>query len=266
MRCNRSRNKDFNRDSGRTTAAAPMGFDQIALSVPHGRRPRSAGAPRIAYVPGVLVTVSGVRPGYRTDNDGRWRALVRPTPARTALGQSPPVRDTSFAGGYTSSVGRKYKPRIWRNSYFRMYRHASPTSRVTFFVIMSKGEVYTDGSFYTQPVVCLKCLIAALMCSAGTRRQPRRPDNKLLGRPETVVDDGEVKVIVETDPPQTTSELAAGFGWSNPEELAKCCPKRVDSEKVLVNVWWTNAGVNHYSFLRSGRRLRQIYIVNNCNP
>lgn len=39
--------------------------------------------------------------------------------------------------------------------------------------------------------------------------------NKPRGRPETRVNNEELKVIVEADPSQTTSELAAGFGVSD---------------------------------------------------
>lgn len=67
--------------------------------------------------------------------------------------------------------------------------------------------------------------------------------NKPRGRPETQVDNEELKAIVEADPSQTTSELAAGFGVSDktilihlkqigkvkklekwvPHDLAHCC-------------------------------------------
>ncbi|GBP43936.1 hypothetical protein EVAR_41793_1 [Eumeta japonica] len=65
--------------------------------------------------------------------------------------------------------------------------------------------------------------------------------NKPRRRPETLVDYEELKVIVETDPSQTKSELAAGFDSqkrssqsSNPEEAAESCPKRkLTYKKVL---------------------------------
>jgi histone-lysine N-methyltransferase SETMAR len=153
--------------------------------------------------------------------------------------------------------------------------------------------------------------------------------NKPRGRPETKVDNEELKAIVEADPSQTTSELAAGCGvsdktvlihlkqigkvkklerwvphelsaanrqtrvdccvtllnrhnnegilnriitcdekwilydnrkrssqWLNPGEPAKSCPKRkLTQKKLLVSVWWTSAGVVHYSFLKSGQTI-----------
>ncbi|XP_064292196.1 histone-lysine N-methyltransferase SETMAR-like [Plodia interpunctella] len=39
--------------------------------------------------------------------------------------------------------------------------------------------------------------------------------NKPRGRPETLVDNQELKAIVEADPSQTTSKLASGFGVSD---------------------------------------------------
>lgn len=153
--------------------------------------------------------------------------------------------------------------------------------------------------------------------------------NEPRGRPDTQVKNEELKAIVEADPSQTTSELAAAFGvsdktilihlrqigkikklekwvphelteanqqtrvaccvsllnrhnnegilnrivtcdekwilydnrkrssqWLDPGEPAKPCPKRkLTQKKILVSVWWTSAGVIHYSFLRSGQTI-----------
>lgn len=43
---------------------------------------------------------------------------------------------------------------------------------------------------------------------------------------------------------------------SDPGVQAKLCPKRKISQIKLI-VWWSSAGVNHYSFLQSGDRYRQ---------
>lgn len=153
--------------------------------------------------------------------------------------------------------------------------------------------------------------------------------NKPRGRPETQVDNEELKAIVEADPSQTTSELAAGCDvsdktvlihlkqigkikklerwvphelteanrqtrvdccvtllnrhnnegilnriitcdekwvlydnrkrsaqWLDPGQPAKSCPKRkLTPKKLLVSVWWTSAGIVHYSFLKSGQTI-----------
>ncbi|KAL0893266.1 hypothetical protein ABMA27_014864 [Loxostege sticticalis] len=111
-------------------------------------------------------------------------------------------------------------------------------------------------------------------------------------RPETKVENEELKAIVEADPSQSTSEIAAGFGVSdktvfiNLKQIGKlnlqtrvdfcvtflnrhnnegilnriitCDEKRIlyDNRNAL---WWTSAGVVHYSFLKSGKRLRQTW-------
>jgi histone-lysine N-methyltransferase SETMAR len=151
-------------------------------------------------------------------------------------------------------------------------------------------------------------------------------DNEPRGRPETKVNNDELKVIVEADSSQSTSELAAAFNvndktilihlnqigkikklgkwvpyelteqqqqtrvdacinllnrhtnegilnrivtcdekwilydnrkrpqqWLDRGEAAKSCPKRkLSQKKLLVSVWWTCAGIVHYSFLRPG--------------
>ncbi|GBP85048.1 hypothetical protein EVAR_48385_1 [Eumeta japonica] len=46
----------------------------------------------------------------------------------------------------------------------------------------------------------------------GTNAAETARRNQSRGRPETLVDNEKLKVIVEVDPSQTTSELAAGFG------------------------------------------------------
>ena len=44
--------------------------------------------------------------------------------------------------------------------------------------------------------------------------------------------------------------------WLNPGEPAKSCPKRkLTQKKLLVSVWWTSAGVVHFSFLKSGQTI-----------
>ncbi|GBP28114.1 hypothetical protein EVAR_76205_1 [Eumeta japonica] len=55
--------------------------------------------------------------------------------------------------------------------------------------------------------------------------------NILRGRPESLVDNKELEVIVEADPSRNTSELAAGFGWLSPEEPAKFYHKQKLSQK-----------------------------------
>ncbi|GBP21817.1 Histone-lysine N-methyltransferase SETMAR [Eumeta japonica] len=92
------------------------------------------------------------------------------------------------------------------------------------------------------------------MFSAGQEPNLKTP----LYKGAQILDDNEeLKVIVEGDPSLATSELAAaGFGYLNPGEQAKSCAKRkLTQKKVLVCVWWTNAGVIHYGFLRSGQMI-----------
>lgn len=151
-------------------------------------------------------------------------------------------------------------------------------------------------------------------------------ENEPRGRPETKVDNDELKAIVEADPSQTTSGLAARFDvsiktilvhldqigkvkklekwvphelneyqkgarvevcisllnrnknepflrriitcdekwilfdnrkrssqWLDPGEAPKQCPKRdIHQKKLMVTVWWSSAGVFHYSFMKPG--------------
>lgn len=150
--------------------------------------------------------------------------------------------------------------------------------------------------------------------------------NEPRGRPKTLVDNDELKAIVEADETQSTAELAAAFdvsiktilvhlhqigkvkkldkwvphelndrqrevrvetclallnrhtnegilnrivtcdekwilfdnrkrsaSWLDPGSAPKQCPKRkLTPRKVMVTVWWSNAGVIHHSFLPNG--------------
>ncbi|KAL0867972.1 hypothetical protein ABMA27_008639 [Loxostege sticticalis] len=87
--------------------------------------------------------------------------------------------------------------------------------------------------------------------------------NQPRGRPETKVENEELKAYMEADPSQRTLEIAAGIlnriitcdekwilydnrkrssQWLNPGDPAKSCPKRkFTQKKLLVSVWWTSA-------------------------
>ncbi|KAL0841442.1 hypothetical protein ABMA28_015124 [Loxostege sticticalis] len=91
----------------------------------------------------------------------------------------------------------------------------------------------------------------------------------------------ELKAIVEADPSQSTSKISVGFGVSdktvliNLKQIGKLnLPTRVDfcvtffnrhnNEGILNRIItcdekWILAGVVHYSFLKSGKRLRQTW-------
>ncbi|XP_045458235.1 histone-lysine N-methyltransferase SETMAR-like [Melitaea cinxia] len=87
-----------------------------------------------------------------------------------------------------------------------------------------------------------------------------------------LVDNDELKAIVEADDSQTTAELAAAFevstktilvhlrqigkrsaSWLDPGSVPKQYRKRkMTPKKVMVTVWWSSAGVIHHSFLPNG--------------
>ncbi|CAG9108304.1 unnamed protein product [Plutella xylostella] len=70
----------------------------------------------------------------------------------------------------------------------------------------------------TVAPVLQKRLEGLMMCMVTVSQKKKQNfdlQNKPRGRPETKVDNEELKAIVEADPSQTTSELAAGSGVSD---------------------------------------------------
>ncbi|XP_019697594.2 histone-lysine N-methyltransferase SETMAR-like [Harpegnathos saltator] len=91
------------------------------------------------------------------------------------------------------------------------------------------------------------------------------------GRPETKVDNDELKAVVEADTSQTTRELAARFNvtipmildhlkqigkrsaqWLNIDEVQK---PNIHKRKLMVSVWWSNADIIRYSFMKPGQSI-----------